>query len=334
MPGKKTNNIHRLVDRFGREHTYLRMSVTDQCNFSCSYCNPLNQKCNANTSLLSHQEIGHITREFVKLGIKKIRLTGGEPLVRKDFNLIAEAIGTLNVEKAITTNGMLLNRYFSILKSNGFKTINISLDTLNSLKFKEITGSASFDRVFTNIMAAIKRGFRVKLNTVIMKGVNETEIVDFAQLTLKFPIDVRFIEFMPFADNNWNTEKLFAHKQILNILQSNFLLHKLTHDNINGPAHHYQIKNAKSKLGLISSVTNPFCNSCNRIRVTSDGKIKSCLFGVNEIDLKEAINNGLDISQLVLFSLSKKSLQHGGSKNLSSNSGYHINTRNMYAIGG
>jgi molybdenum cofactor biosynthesis protein A len=334
MSGKKTGINSSLIDQFGRRHNYLRLSVTEKCNFRCSYCLPDNKHCNTSGEPLSPSEIGKIAMEFVRLGITKIRLTGGEPLFRKDFSSIADELGPLNVEKAITTNGALLDRYIENLKKNKFHTINISLDTLDPGKFKTITGNNNFKKVFHNILLALSAGIQVKINTVVIKHLNDQEILSFAALTKNLPLTVRFIEFMPFKDNDWNFGKIVSQDKILNILHMHHDVYPVERVDHTSPANYYSLGNHVGKIGIISTVSKPFCEACNRIRITSDGKIKNCLFGNGEIDLIQSIRENKNLSEILNQSLSQKSFQHGNKKLYKYSDKDEGQNRGMYAIGG
>ena len=289
MPGSKIeNNNNRLIDRFGRVHNYLRLSITDQCNFACTYCKPDNKLCQASNGIMSSEEIIELAKAFTNNGINKIRLTGGEPLVRNDLEEIIQKLGKLSAELAITTNGYMLDRYFNTLKSAGVKKLNISLDTLKRERFNAITQRNAFDRVFANLVLAIKLGFEVKLNAVIMRGTNEDEILDFTRLTQKYPLTVRFIEFMPFKDNNWNFGKTFSQNEMIESLSQDISL--IPEERIHGQtAEYYRIPDAPGKIGVISTLSHPFCDSCNRVRLTAEGRLLLCLGQEHSVDLRRII---------------------------------------------
>lgn len=331
MCGNRTNKDTLLKDNFGRIHNYLRISITDACNFTCTYCMPNKKQCPPTTQMTA-LNISNIAGQFVCLGVNKIRLTGGEPLLRKDLTEILNSLSALPVELALTTNGRLLDLYFPLLKSSKLRKINISLDSLRSEIFKNITGRNDFDRVYSNILEAIKLGFNVKLNAVIIKGVNDSEINDFAQLSIDYPISVRFIEFMPFRDNNWSFESIIRTQEIVDLLKQTFPLDKIS-NSFPETADNYRIKGAKGNIGFISTVSNPFCNSCNRIRITSDGKLKTCLLGTNEIDLLSLIRTDKDIKPIIQQAIATKLLVHDGNNPFSNNPSDGHN-RTMYSIGG
>ena len=325
-------NKPNLTDRFGRIHNYLRLSITSDCNFACSYCRLDDKKCDVSGNLMSADEIVDIASAFSELGIEKIRLTGGEPLLHKQIDYIIHYLTKLPVELAVTTNGFLLDKHFSTLKKNGVQKLNISLDTLKKERFKHITQRNAFERVFANLILAIKLGFEVKVNAVIMRGTNEDELKDFALLTTKYPIAVRFIEFMPFRDNNWNFGKTFSQNNIIETLTHSFSLQKINSDS--STAEYFRIEGAKGKIGTISTLSHPFCDDCNRIRVTADGKIKNCLFGSNEIDLIRPHNEKKNIRDIIIQALDKKPLRHGGNSPMKKTSDSEDGMRSMFSIGG
>lgn len=334
MSGKKIKSRNnRLIDRFGRVHNYLRLSVTDRCNFACTYCKPDNKQCQTTNPLMTTSEIIELVKTFTEFGINKVRLTGGEPLVRKDIGEIIQELGKLSCELAITTNGYFLERYFHDLKAAGVKKINISLDTLQSERYISITKRNAFDRVYSNLVLAIKLGFEVKLNAVIMRGTNEDEIIDFALLTKKYPLTVRFIEFMPFRDNDWNFGKAFSQNEILETLSTKLSFNP--EERIPGQTSEYfRLPDAPGKIGIISTLSHPFCDSCNRIRIMADGRLKNCLFGKKEYDLITPFREGENLLDIVHESLAQKHALHGGNKPFCSHGSDYLDNRNMYSIGG
>jgi cyclic pyranopterin phosphate synthase len=301
-----------LVDSYGRQHDYLRISVTDHCNFRCNYCMP--QGCGQYTlheDLMSMDEIAYISKLFVAMGVKRIRLTGGEPLVRKDFDKILKSLSKLPVKLAITTNGVLLDRFLHLFKLSGLRSINISLDSLKPDKFHTITHRNDFTRVRDNILLSIKMGFKVKLNVVIMKGVNEDEVTDFVALTNRLPIHVRFIEFMPFLGNMWDSKKVVPSNEILKTVGDKYDIIKLT-DHPNSTSKLYRANGYKGTFGVITAVTDSFCGSCNRLRLAADGKLRNCLFSKDETDLLSSLRKGKCIHKLIKSSVMKKDFQRGG----------------------
>ena len=325
-----------LYDSFGRIHNYLRISVTDQCNFRCTYCMPEEEyACAGKDELMSASEITQIATEFVKLGVNKIRLTGGEPMLRKDFSEILDNLSQLPVELTITTNGVLVDKYLDILKKSNIKTVNVSIDSLNETEFEKLTGRNMFQRVWKNIQLLLENQFEVKLNVVAMKGHVELELENFISLTRDYPVEVRFIEFMPFTGNHWESDKVITAYELIELA-------KLNHDvkPLETPAHatakKYQIDNNQGRIAFISTMSSHFCSDCNRMRLTASGKIKNCLFGQDEIDILSAIRNNLPIDLLIKESVNKKHKALGGqfSQDYKEIKAEAIINSSMIAIGG
>lgn len=306
----KINNI--IQDTFGRKHDYLRISMTDKCNFRCFYCMP-DEKLSfyPNSKLMSADELLNIAKTFVSLGVKKIRLTGGEPLLRKDAREIISRLSNLPIELAITSNGYLLDEYMELFKEIGLQSVNVSLDTLDADKFFNITKRDYLGKVLSNIKLFIDNGFRIKVNMVALKDVNIHEIPDFIEWTRNEEVHVRFIEFMPFNGNSWDFSKIVSYKEILKIVEGNFEYDRIE-DAKNDTAKNFRIKGGKGTFAVISSVTDSFCGSCNRIRLTADGRIKNCLFSNNELDLLTAYRKGEDIEQLIFQNIESKFKERGG----------------------
>ena len=328
-----------LEDTFGRKHNYLRISLTERCNLRCSYCMPVGGvPLTPAPHLMTAEEIILIAKEFVSLGVTKIRLTGGEPLVRKDFNVILKELAQLPVKLTMTTNAVSIDRHLELLKSCGMSTINISLDTLNAEKFKKITFRDYFDRVYQNIMLLIEEGFEVKLNAVLMKGINDNEIIDFVKLTKELPLKVRFIEFMPFDGNQWNTQKLVAYDHIINTLGGHFGTDGIQRlkDAPNDTAKNYKVKNFSGQFAIISTVTNPFCEGCNRLRLTANGFLKNCLFSNKETDLLTPLRKGAPLQPLIQNAVAKKKAVRAGmaSQEAFEDIDAHSKNRSMITIGG
>ena len=332
----KSSNI--LIDNFGRKHSYLRISLTEKCNLRCTYCMPAaGIPLLPRAHLMSANEIYEIAKLFVDHGVTKIRLTGGEPFVRKDFETIIRKLATLNVEIAITTNGILLERYLPLLKELNILNVTISIDSLNANKNADITRRNYFDTVWKAIKTMQNLVPIVKLNVVLMKGVNDNEIGDFIKLTKDQNLKIRFIEFMPFDGNDWNTDKLVTEATILNTANNDFneKIERLN-DEANDTSRNYKLKNALGSFAIISSVTNPFCDTCNRIRLTADGKLKNCLFSNNETSLLDDLRNNLDITPKIKLAIDKKHKARGGMDTLKklTDPKLHSNNRSMIAIGG
>ena len=270
-----------IVDRFGRVHDYLRISLTERCNLRCFYCMPEEGiQLRDKAEFMSSEELLTIANTFVKMGVKKIRLTGGEPMIKKDFDTVIRALGKMPIELAITTNAILVDKYLNDLIAAGIKNINVSLDSLQEERFNQISRRNYFNKIKSNIDLLLQNDFNVKVNVVLMRGVNDDEVIDFIEWTRTENIHVRFIEFMPFDGNNWNLEKKISLKEVLDKVNNYYQFDEVEKliDAKNDTCKNYKIKNAKGTFGIISSVTNPFCSTCNRIRLTADGKIKNCLF--------------------------------------------------------
>ena len=328
-----------IQDTFGRQHTYLRISLTERCNLRCTYCMPSDGiSLSPKSHLMTAQEIYTIAQFFVKEGVTKIRLTGGEPLVRKDAPEILEKLASLPVELAISTNAITTNKHIEHFKKLGIRHINVSLDSLIPERFKSITRRDYFDRVYANIFELVENGFEVKLNCVLMKGINEDEIIDFINLSKNHPIHIRFIEFMPFDGNKWNLSKLVSYQEIMTRVDSTFAkadVQRIT-DRPNDTSKNYKINGYKGTFAIISTVTNPFCDSCNRIRLTANGRIKNCLFSATETDLLTALRAGEPIDALVEKAMKGKHKIRGGMETLEQfkDPTQYEKNRSMIAIGG
>lgn len=328
-----------LTDDFGRKHNYLRISLLEKCNLRCTYCMPADGiELSPKASLMTAEEIFSIAQTFVENGVDKIRLTGGEPLLRKDFSEIASKLATLGVALSITTNGILIDRHIETLKRYGINKINLSLDTLIASKFHSVTLRNQFEKVVDNLHLLLNNDFKVKVNVVLMKGFNENEIVDFIQLTQHLPLSVRFIEFMPFAGNEWDRSKMISQNEILSELENTFSSEEIEklEDEKNFTARTYKIKGFQGDFGIISSITNPFCDGCNRIRLTANGKVKNCLFSNAETDLLTPFRNGESITNLISESIKSKKKVRAGMVTLEEidDPKLHFDNRSMIAIGG
>tara|TARA_B110000211_G_scaffold218976_1_gene264280 strand:- start:2528 stop:3391 length:864 start_codon:yes stop_codon:yes gene_type:complete len=287
---------------------------------------------------MDYDEIYAIAKIFVENGVTKIRLTGGEPLIRKDISVILGKLASLPVELAITTNGITLDRHIDVLKEHNIKNINVSLDTLSESKFKEITRRNQFDKVYKNILLLIEKGFNVKINAVLIKGFNDDEIIDFINLTKDFPISFRFIEFMPFDGNKWDLKKMVSYAEVLERVNNHFPIENVERikDAENDTSKNYRIKGYKGSFAIISSVTNPFCDSCNRLRLTADGKLKNCLFSASESDLLTAFREGKSIEPIIQKAVLGKFKIRGGMDTLEKlkRPDLHSKNRSMITIGG
>lgn len=301
-----------LQDTFHRIHDYLRISLTDSCNFRCQYCMPEeNIQCMPNRHLMQVEEIQQIAETFVSLGVRKIRLTGGEPMVRKEFATILHNISQLPVELSLTTNAVLAHKYLEDLKAAGVRSLNISLDTLDPETFKKITKRDQFQRVWDNILLLLNEGFRIKINAVAIEGVIEKEILDFVAITKDLPLHVRMIEFMPFQGNHWNSKKVVTASQMLQWVEAQYDMVKLR-DEPHATAKKYKAIGHEGTFAFITTMSEHFCGDCNRMRLTADGKMKNCLFGSEEMDLLGTLRKGEDIVPLIKTSVMRKHAVMGG----------------------
>ena len=282
-------------------------------------------------------EVISIAKTFVSLGVKKIRLTGGEPLIRKDAKEIIQGLSELPVELAITTNGILIDKFIDTFEECGLRSINVSLDSLQKDKFNKITRRDHFDKVISNIHLLLKHDFHVKLNAAIMRDVNDDELNDLVEFTRDKNVHFRFIEFMPFNGNKWNWNKGLSYKEMMEVITAGYgaNVQKLE-DKKNDTAKSYRIKGYKGTFAVISSVTNPFCDTCNRIRLTADGKLKNCLFSNSETDLLALFRKGEDIRPAIIDSVLHKKARRAGMDTFEqfANPAEHSLNRAMSAIGG
>lgn len=328
-----------LIDDFGRMHNYLRISLIEKCNLRCTYCMPADGiTLTPKRELMTADEVFAIAQTFVENGVDKIRLTGGEPLLRKDFPEIIKKLATLNIKLSLTTNGILIDRHLEVLKQNNVRDVNLSLDTLIASKFSSITLRNQFEKVVDNLHLLLNNDFNVKVNVVLIKGFNEDEVIDFIKLTEFLPLSIRFIEFMPFAGNAWDKSKMVSEKQILEIVENHFGSSKIKKmiDEKNFTARIFKIDSFQGSFGIISSVTNPFCDSCNRIRITANGKIKNCLFSNAETDLLTPFRNGESITNLISETINNKKKVRAGMSTINELNNPNLNqdNRSMIAIGG
>ncbi len=326
-----------LTDNFNRVHDYLRISLTDKCNLRCTYCNPndLEKGFFANKPRMTADEIDRIVSVFAGAGIKKIRLTGGEPLIRKDAKEIIQRLSKYPVELAITTNGVFIDEFIETFKEAGLRTVNVSLDSLQKEKYFSITQRDVFERVMKNIHLLLANDFHVKVNVVMIRGVNDNEILDFLNWTKELPVHVRFIEFMPFIGNKWNSEKVVTHQQILDIIASKYNFIKLLNEK-NDTQKKYFVPDHKGSFAVISTMSDPFCSGCNRMRLTADGKMYNCLFAKTETDLLTSLRQEKNIKPLIEECVKGKFLMLGGNNEEENwgNQTCESHERSMISIGG
>lgn len=325
-----------MVDGFNRVHNYLRVSLTDNCNLRCFYCMPEDDyEFTPNSRLMQPHEIEAIAKIFVSLGVNKIRLTGGEPLVRKDAAQIIQRLSQLPVKLTLTTNATRLHLFPEIIKEAGIGSINISLDTLQRDRFLLMTKRDEFDTVRRNIDLMLGMGLHVKVNVVVVKGVNDSELLDFIAWTKENPVHVRFIEFMPFTGNRWQNDQVVTWQQILAHIASSYSITPLKADK-HDTAKSYMVSGHQGTFAVISTMSSPFCSDCNRLRLTADGKMKNCLFSKSETDLLQPFRDGQDIVPLIFQSVRDKKKALGGqfTDHFEELQASVIENRTMITIGG
>ncbi|MEY4456637.1 MAG: 3,8-cyclase MoaA [Bacteroidota bacterium] len=325
-----------IKDNFNRVHDYLRISLTDNCNLRCFYCMPEEDyHFTPSSKLMQAEEIETIAAVFVREGVNKIRLTGGEPLVRKDFANILKRLSTLGVQLTMTTNATRLHEFVDEIKNAGIQSLNISLDTLQKDRFILMTKRDQHEQVMRNIQLMLENGIGVKVNVVVMKGINDEEINDFVRWTKDTPIHIRFIEFMPFDGNQWNSDKVITLQEILDKVKTEFDFSSLER-NAHETAKNYQVNGHKGTFAVISTMSAPFCGDCNRMRLTADGKMKNCLFSTSETDILTALRNGEDIIPLIHQNISTKKEALGGqfTTDLEKIEAKDLHNRTMISIGG
>ncbi|XP_069624424.1 molybdenum cofactor biosynthesis protein 1 isoform X1 [Ranitomeya imitator] len=324
-----------LTDSFGRQHSYLRISLTEKCNLRCQYCMPEEGvKLTPKSDLLSAPEILALAKLFVQEGVDKIRLTGGEPLIRPDVVDIIAQLKKLEGLKtiALTTNGINLARLLPKLKDAGLDVLNISLDTLVPAKFEFIVRRKGFHKVVEGIHRAVELGYNpVKVNCVVMRGLNEDELLDFVALTEKQPLEVRFIEYMPFDGNKWNFRKMVSYQEMLDTIRQKWPELEKVPTVLESTSKAYRVPRFQGQIGFITSMSDHFCGSCNRLRITADGNLKVCLFGNSEVSLRDCLRSGAseeELVQIIGAAVGRKKKQHAGMFSIS-----QMKNRPMILIG-
>jgi cyclic pyranopterin phosphate synthase len=291
-----------LFDTYHRRINYMRISVTDRCDMRCIYCTARSVPHLSHDDILRYKEIQRIVQAAVGLGVKSLRITGGEPLVRPDVSALVELLSRVEgiSEIALTTNGALLDKYAVELKEAGLKRVNISLDSFRADRFKYITGTDKIEDVLKGIEAAKKAGLDpVKINMVVLRGINDDEVVDFARMSVSEGWHVRYIEYMPFADAEDEGSRVVAVGDILNLIQQSLgKMEPYLPTKGNGPAKYYQLPGAEGTVGFIGAVTDCFCANCNRFRLTADGGLRPCLLEDDEVDIKGPLRRGASLEEL------------------------------------
>jgi len=311
------NKPHQLIDAFGRTVDYIRLSITDRCDFRCTYCMGEEMSFLPRDEVLSLEECARIVKAFVSLGVSKVRITGGEPLVRKNAIWLFEEIGKMSGvrELVTTTNGSQLEQQAEALKQAGVKRINISLDSLNNARFKAITRVGELEKVLRGIQAAKKVGFEnIKLNTVLMRGINDDETLELVQFAIDQKIDISFIEEMPIGDvNHQRNDSFVSNTETLSTIQAAY---PMTSSSLNtgGPARYWQVENSSTKIGFISPHSHNFCEACNRVRISCKGELYLCLGQEDKIELMPILrahpNDDEHLIQAIIDSMSIKPKGH------------------------
>lgn len=326
---------HFLTDSFGRHHTYLRISLTERCNLRCQYCMPEEGvPLTPGDQLLRTDEIVRLAKHFVRNGVRKIRLTGGEPTLRKDLLDIVGALSKLEglEQVSMTSNGVTLSRTLPQLVQAGLGQVNISLDTLHEKKYGFLSRRNGFHKVWKCLEMAEQYFDPVKINCVVMRGLNDDELCDFVGLTENRNFDVRFIEYMPFDGNKWNTRKMVPYREIIKTIKERWPSIEKLQDGTNDTSKAYKVSGFRGQFGVISSMSEHFCGTCNRLRITADGNLKVCLHGNAEVSLRDAIRAGMEddeLSELIGQAVGRKKKQHAGMQNLA-----EMSNRPMILIGG
>jgi cyclic pyranopterin phosphate synthase len=325
-----------LVDTFGRPHDYLRLSITDRCNLRCLYCMPPEILWFERDEILTYEEIVRFATIAGSLGIRKIRITGGEPLVRKDMvGLVERLAGIETIEDlSITTNGILLSRLAEPLYKAGLQRVNVSLDSLRPERFRRLTRRDDLATVIEGIEAAADAGFRpIKINAVMMKDVNVDEALDFALLTRRRPFHVRFLEYMPLDGQGlWKRDEVVTGKEVLDLIREGGELEPVPGDDPSEIARRWRFRDGLGEIGFINPVSEPFCGTCSRLRLTADGMIKNCLLGNDEFNVKRLMRGGgtdEEIAGLIRLAVRMKGEHHGLNK-----PGFEKLVRNMNRVGG
>lgn len=327
-----------LTDTFGRKHNYLRVSLTERCNLRCEYCMPLKgTKLSEQSKLLSNNEIVRLVSLFAKYGVDKIRITGGEPTVKRDIIQIVESLRDIKKLKtiAMTTNGLTLTKHLVDLQRVGLNALNVSLDTLQQNTYGKITrrDGQLLKRVLAGIDLALQLGFSpVKVNCVLMRGINFNELRDFVEMTRDRTISYRFIEFMPFSMNDWDEKRMVPYKEAIQEIMKSYPNFERCNNEPNSTSKMYRVPGFVGNIGFISSMTEDYCDSCNRLRLMADGNLKACLFQNNEISLRDPLREGAsdeELLDIISNAVNDKKRKHAGMKNLP-----RMPNRPMILIGG
>ena len=337
MPTTPETSRPKLIDGMGRTIVNLRISVTDRCNFRCTYCMPAdNVEFMDRSNLLSFEEIQRVAQIVSRMGINRLRLTGGEPLMRKNLPVLIKMLSEVDGidDIAMTTNAYFLKDQAQSLKDAGLKRLNVSLDALDPKKFRDVNRRDCLQSVLDGLDTARKVGFKsIKINAVAVRNFSETEIMSLIEMGRSDGFEIRFIEFMPLdSDKVWERDKVLFGHEIVNMIKENYELVPIDNSLEIGPASEYNFADGKGKIGIITAVSNPFCDHCNRIRMTADGKLRTCLFSTEETNLKELIRSGATDKTIIETLKQAVLVKEPGHKiNLDD---FERPTRAMHAIGG
>ncbi len=325
-----------LNDRFNRNINYLRISITDRCNLQCTYCNPHNSVPKlTHDDILSYEELLRLIRVAVRLGISKIRVTGGEPLIRRGvYHFLKEIVAIEGIKDvSLTTNGVRLKKNIRKIKRAGIKRINVSLDSLDRRNFEQITGRDLFSQVWEGIESARSDGFApIKLNIVALRGQNDHEFQDIARLSFDYPFHIRFIEYMPMGDANLNKAHQILTPEIKKRLQKIGKLFPIPNLINDGPARRYRFEGAIGEIGFISAISSHFCHQCNRLRLTASGALRACLLSDRQIDIKGPMRSGCSDNELAHLLMHAIYFKPTGHK-IAEDQSVPVNSK-MFAIGG
>lgn len=325
-----------LIDTYGRVGRKLRISVTDRCNFRCQFCMPKAPVWLPRNEILTYEEIHRVISLLCQMGVRKVRLSGGEPLVRRDVERLIAMIATLSQieDISMTTNGFLLEEKAADLKEAGLRSVTVSLHSLKAERFSQITGGGVLAKVVAGIRAAKRNGLKLKINAVIIRGCNDDEVVDLASLARAGDITIRFIEYMPFDGQRlWGTEKVVSGKEILQRLEERHELIAIPRER-GSTASLYRFADGEGQIGLITSITQPFCSDCDRIRLSADGKIVPCLFDKTGFDLKTLLRDNASDEMLMNFIREAVFKKSAGVEALLKKARQLEHVRPMHTIGG
>ena len=337
-PTARPTSPETLIDTFGRQHRSLRISLTDKCQLRCTYCMPAEgMPWIPSTHILTADEIVRVARVLYLAGVTEFRITGGEPLIRPDAPEIIARLRALEepgrpLDLALTTNAVLLERLAPTLKDAGLDRVNVSLDTLRPERFTQLTLRNRFDQVLAGLRAASEAGLSpIKINTLLMPGINDDEVLDLAEFCVEQGYELRFIEQMPLGEHRWDPAEIITQQQILDTLATRYELSEVPNRG-SAPAAKWYLNGGPATVGVIASVTQPFCAECDRLRLTADGQVRNCLFSDEEVDLRGPLRDGAD--DATILGLVRKSVMAKEAGHLIGRAGFNLPKRNMSGIGG